>query len=192
MTYLFIVSHVDDAELSSAGWIHKLKTTGHYVKVISLSHWYSGKDLSGEFYNAMTVLGVDHQHMNVTTRRFSAYENYLTDVCYDKTRGFEHVVTHSEKDRHTDHSIVGRIVKRVYDGSLYTFLHPWNGFHEDNYFVSLSEDDFKTKLDALKCYKSQAGRYYMSEEFIRAQAVYNGIKCGKRYAEAFRIERYIE
>jgi hypothetical protein len=29
----------------------------------------------------------------------------------------------------------------------------------------------------------------MQADFIRAQARYNGIKCGKLYAEAFKVER---
>jgi LmbE family N-acetylglucosaminyl deacetylase len=68
---------------------------------------------------------------------------------------------------------------------------PFNGELLPNYFVEISEQHLEKKIQALACYKSQSHRAYMDPEFIRSQAIYNGIKCGKKYAEAFRIEKMI-
>lgn len=192
MTHLFIVAHLDDAELSCGGLIAKLISNGDHVKVVSLSHKYNGVDLSDEFERSMEELGVRSlRWCGAETRRFNAFENYIADVVYEQTYKFDYVYTHDYTDRHTDHHTVAKQVKRIYNGNLYTFLCPWNGAEVSNYFVELSEEHLKKKIKALACYESQSHRSYMQPDFIRAQAVYNGIKCGKKYAEAFRIEKLI-
>lgn len=189
MTHLFIVSHVDDAEISCGGTIAKLKSKGEYVNVISLSHTYDGYDLSNEFVDSMDFLQAERYAYNVATRRFNSNENYICDIVYEKVRGYDFVYTHDTADRHDDHRIVAEKVRRVYSGSLFTFIAPHNGQIEETYFVELSEEQLNKKIEALACYKSQANRPYMDPEFIRSWARYNGIKCGKKYAEAFKIHR---
>jgi LmbE family N-acetylglucosaminyl deacetylase len=80
---------------------------------------------------------------------------------------------------------------RVWKKSIFTYLAPWNGNENPNYFVEITQQQLERKIEALACYRSQAHRPYMNADFIRAQARYNGIKCGKLYAEAFKIERLI-
>jgi LmbE family N-acetylglucosaminyl deacetylase len=192
MTHLFIFSHIDDCELSCAGLITKLVSKGEHVKVISMSHKYNGSDLKDEFVKSMDVLMVrDRQLFGMETRRFNAFENVISDIVYEKVQGYDYVYTHDVSDRHPDHSILARQVKRLYNGSLITSIFPWNGTEDPNYFVEISEAQLENKIQALKCYKSQSRRPYMDEEFIRSWARYNGIKCGKLYAEAFKIERLI-
>jgi LmbE family N-acetylglucosaminyl deacetylase len=192
MTHLFIVSHVDDAELSCGGVIQKLNLKGEHVKVYSLSYIYNTQDLSGEFIDSMECLGVkSFQYFNAETRRFNVHQNRINEVIYEKTRLYDNIYTHSLNDRHPDHRIVAEQVRRVHNGNLFTFLCPWNGQHDENKFVEISEQQLEKKIEALRCYKSQSHRAYMSEDFIRSQAIYNGVKCGKKYAEAFRIEKMI-
>lgn len=193
MTHLFIVGHIDDAELSCAGTMQRLIKKGEHVKVYSLSYEYEGQDLSSEFINSMELLGVESfQYFNAETRRFNAHENRIADIIYEKGRGYDNIYTHSLSDRHPDHRIVSQQVRRMHNGSLFTFLCPWNGDEQSNYFIELTEEQIEKKIQALGCYKSQAHRSYMDPDFIRSWARYNGIKCGKLYAEAFKIERLIQ
>lgn len=191
MTYLFIVAHVDDAEVSCAGFIQKLLPR-HHVKVISLSHVYDGIDLMDEFTTSMTTLGVEFQAYNTETRRFNAHINHINKIIYDKTRGYNFVITHDCKDRHDDHRIVAEQVRRVYNGNLLTFGGPWNMDENSAYFVSLTENQVEKKIEALSCYKSQSHRPYMNPDFIRGWARYNGIKASVEFAEAFKIERLVQ
>lgn len=192
MTHLFIFSHVDDCELSCGGLITKLVSKGEHVKVIAMSHKYEGVDLKNEFMKSMDVLMVrDRQLFGIEARRFNAFENSVADIVYERVQGYDYVYTHDTSDRHTDHSVLATQVKRIYSGSLITSVFPWNGNEDPNYFVEISEAQLENKIAALKCYKSQSHRPYMDEEFIRSWARYNGVKCGKLYAEAFKIERLI-
>lgn len=191
MTYLFIVGHIDDAEISCAGLIQKLLPK-HHVKVISLSHVYNGVDLLDEFTSSMVTLGCEFQSYNIETRRFSANVNHINHIIYEKTMGYDFVITHDCSDRHDDHRTVAEQVRRVYNGNLLTFIAPHNGEEQANYFVELSEEQLETKIRALACYKSQKHRAYMDNEFIRSWARVNGIKCGKLYAEGFKVVRLVQ
>lgn len=192
MKYLFIVAHVDDAELAAGGVIASL-TKMHTIKVISLSHVYNNVDLFNEFMTSMDSFDVQFFAYDFFVRRFSEQQTYICEAIHKEIMNFapDVVFTHSATDRHTDHKITGELVARVFSGNLLTFLSPWNGNEDPNYFIEIKEDHLQRKLHALKCYKSQSHRLYMNEEFIRAQARYNGIKCGKLYAEGFKLVRGI-
>jgi N-acetylglucosamine malate deacetylase 1 len=58
-------------------------------------------------------------------------------------------------------------------------------------FVKLEEKQILMKLDALKSYKSQKRRDYISEEFIFSLARTRGVQIGCKYAEAFEVIRWI-
>jgi hypothetical protein len=47
------------------------------------------------------------------------------------------------------------------------------------------------KLESLKCYRSQIGRNYANEEYIKGLALTRGIQVGGRYAETFNLIRWI-
>lgn len=193
MTNLFIGSHYDDVELSCGGLIQKLILKGDHVSVFSLSHVYNNVDLSSEFIASMETLGVElFRYHNIETRCFNANQNHICDLIYEKTLGYDRVFTHDCSDRHDDHRVVAEKVRRVHNASLFTFIAPWNGVEKSNYFVELSEQQLEKKIEALRCYKSQAHRAYMDEDFIRSWARTTGIKCGKKYAEGFHVERLIQ
>jgi hypothetical protein len=58
-------------------------------------------------------------------------------------------------------------------------------------FVKLKEDNIRKKIEALKEYKSQNGRDYISEEFILSLARTRGVQIGCQFAEAFEVIRWI-
>ena len=49
----------------------------------------------------------------------------------------------------------------------------------------------KKKVNALKEYKSQKNRDYMSQEFIFSLAKSRGVQIGKEYAECFEVIRWV-
>jgi len=56
-------------------------------------------------------------------------------------------------------------------------------------FVKLQKRHIETKINALKEYKSQGTRDYLSPEFIYSLAKARGVQVGCEYAEAFEVVR---
>jgi len=69
---------------------------------------------------------------------------------------------------------------------------PWNNitFHTQS-FIKLEERHIIKKIEALKAYKSQQGRFYANEEFIRSLAITRGTQISVKYAEAFEVIRWV-
>lgn len=184
MKALFIGAHTDE-ELCFAGTMQKYDA--HYV---AFSHC-NNPQLEIECENSLDVLGVGSRLIqNVTVREFHL-SSQIPIFLHALSREYDMVFTHSINDRHPDHRFIARQSRRIFNCNLFTYIGPWNGNENPNYFVELSEEHLEKKIKALSCYKSQSHRSYMSPEFIRSQAIYNGIKCNRKYAEAFRIEKLI-
>lgn len=192
MKYLFLSAHTDDVELSCGGTMAKLAEQGHKVQILFLSNC-GQLELSDNAYQASLILGVYVWGWNFDVRTFRNDANTIGNEFYKIAQegGHDFIFTHSDKCKHPDHLTVGEESKRVFTTNFITYIHPWNGNENPNYFVELSEEHLGKKIQALSCYKSQSHRSYMNPDFIRSQAIYNGIKCGKKYAEAFRIEKLI-
>ena len=58
-------------------------------------------------------------------------------------------------------------------------------------FVKLDKKHIQAKSDALKEYKSQGVRDYMSEEFIFSLAKTRGVQIGTQCAESFEVIRLV-
>jgi LmbE family N-acetylglucosaminyl deacetylase len=103
------------------------------------------------------------------------------------------IFTHSLDDPLPDHRALNKCVmetidKMKYTGEVYMF-DVWNvfNFKKQNY-VSIAidiSDTFKTKLKALKLFKSQIGARFMLTSSVYWKAWMNGKKNGFKYAEVF-------
>lgn len=192
MKYLFLGAHVDDCDTSCGGTIVKLISEGHFVHVISFTEEYDGYNLYQEFEASMKTLCVEtYQTYQFTTRELYRDRQEIADLIKYWSDGVDFVFTHSPDCRHPDHRVIGEESLRVVNGNLITYEQPWNMNENSNYFSELSFEQMNKKVEALACYKSQARRKYMEPDFIRAWSIHNGIKCNKRYAEAFRIIKLI-
>jgi N-acetylglucosamine malate deacetylase 1 len=188
--YLFIGSHADDVELSCGGTVAKLSEEGHNVTMCAMS-CCGRPDLIDECSSSSKILGVHLLLNNFRVRRFSEERQKIADYFYSMRDDYDTVFTHSSEDRHPDHRTIGEESLRVFTGNLFTYIAPWNGEENANYFVELSPGQLQKKLEAIQCYKSQTHRKYMNPDFIRSWAIYNGIKAGYEYAEAFRLVKGI-
>ncbi|HEU4395497.1 MAG TPA: PIG-L family deacetylase, partial [Planctomycetota bacterium] len=99
----------------------------------------------------------------------------------------------SSHDTHQDHRTVHEAGIRAFkSGSMLGYEVPWNNLSFDTTsFVFLEEADVAKKVEALKCYRSQAIRPYANEEFVRSLARSRGTQIGARYAEAFEVIRWV-
>lgn len=187
MKVLFIGAHTDDVELACGGAIQKL---GGYCLPLS----YCGNStLAEEFHTAMKVLGSGGYAHQFTVRQMASEYDEVSKLLYACTPHYDTVFTHDISDVHPDHKTVAEQSLRIFKAhNLLTYLSPWNGNEQPNYFVELTPQQLETKIEALSCYKSQSHRAYMSPDFIKAHAHYMGIKCGKQYAEGFRVIRMLQ
>jgi LmbE family N-acetylglucosaminyl deacetylase len=48
------------------------------------------------------------------------------------------------------------------------------------------------KLNAIKLFKSQSDKWYMSPNVLRSMAAFRGVEIGARYAEAFEVYKFLE
>ena len=97
------------------------------------------------------------------------------------------------QDLHQDHSIIAMEGLRAFKKtSILGYEIPWNNMNfRTQCFITFSEEYLDKKLNALKCYRSQMGRHYASEQFVRSLALTRGIQIGARYAEVFEVIRWI-
>jgi LmbE family N-acetylglucosaminyl deacetylase len=96
-------------------------------------------------------------------------------------------------DIHQDHKTIYEEGLRAFKySSILGYEIPWNNlFFETKSFVYLEQRHVDKKIDALKCYKSQANRSYANPEFIKSMAKARGTQIGVKYAESFEVIRWI-
>ena len=99
----------------------------------------------------------------------------------------------SSSDVHQDHSTVSiEGIRAFKNTSILGYEIPWNNIEfRTEAFVLLADEDINKKLHALDAYKSQKGRNYANEEFIRSLARTRGVQIGSQYAEAFEVIRWV-
>jgi LmbE family N-acetylglucosaminyl deacetylase len=193
MRYWFLGAHVDDVELSCGGTIARLIHEGHDIVVVSLSYMYEENDLLHEWKDSMQKLGVKIiAYKDFRTRLFHERRQDILDYLFT-LKGFDFIFTHSKNDPHSDHATVGREAERAFKHTnLITFTGAWNHPEKPDYFVSINHGQVQKKIEALSCYKSQQHRPYMHSDFIWSNAMNNGVMCGTKYAEAFKVVNLIQ
>ncbi len=88
---------------------------------------------------------------------------------------------------------------KAYQPIVLTYELPYSNWgHSDaperaTLYVELSDEDFTSKIEALKFYSSQlkSDNSPLSVEGVTAQALYRGLQTQSKYAEAFKIKRLI-
>lgn len=194
---LFIGAHADDIELSCGGTIIKYLEEGYNIICYAFSDC-SNKALAGEMQRSMDTLGVVNKTLLQYPRRTLniVRQNVLNElISLNDIYNPDAVFTHSAKDRHQDHRVVGEESLRAFRNKrLITYTAPWNDVESEqwNMFVSLTKQHLAKKTDSLQCYESQAGKDYMNPQYTIAQARVTGGIVGLEFAEAFKIERWIK
>jgi hypothetical protein len=96
-------------------------------------------------------------------------------------------------DIHQDHSTIAQEGLRAFKTkTILGYELIWNNLSfNTTSFVKLEENHIQAKADALKEYKSQGIRDYMSEDFIFSLAKTRGVQIGTKYAEVFEVIRLV-
>lgn len=202
---LVLAPHTDDGELGAGGTISyflEKKAKVYYAAFStaeeSLPKGMARDTLKKEVKKATSQLGIDEKNLiiydyQVRKLNFSR-QAILEDLIKLKNRvHFDLVLMPSLKDIHQDHLTVAQEGLRAFKTtSILGYELIWNNLSFDTTcFIRLEERHLQKKIEALKYYKSQKGRDYVSPDFIRSLARSRGVQIGAEYAEAFEVIRWV-
>lgn len=196
----FIGAHPDDIELGCGALIaHIARQTE--MRCVTLSDNQKNPDLKnliGEHYHSMAVLGVPAENVilgQFETRRFPQARQEILEYLIQLNRSFkpEIVFVHTHSDLHQDHATVTEEALRAFRGTTvlgFDVIRSSYGFFP-SFLVEVTEADVEKKLAALAEYKTYASRYYFDPDVTRATLVRHGALAERPYAEGFDILRII-
>jgi LmbE family N-acetylglucosaminyl deacetylase len=202
---LVLAPHTDDGEFGCGATIARLVEQGADVHYLAFSDCreavpdgFPADVLVAEVTDATRTLGIPHSNLQIagfTVRQFKQDRQGILDLLVETQRRLDPdlVLMPSQEDLHQDHQTVAREALRAFKRTtVLSYEIPWNNVQFQNQaFVAVEERHLQAKIAALACYRSQAGRYYATEEFLRAQAVFRGVQVATRFAEVFEVVRAV-
>lgn len=200
---VFVGAHTDD-EMVAAGTLRKLIKIGAEVHVLTFSYApipgksqeETEKILRSEFVKAMEIINVPIKNWmlkDFNPRSFSKGEDEIRQILYDFTVREKPDIAFvlSPEDDHQSHAMVGKLAECVMKNRVPLVVrchYPWNFINPGrrNFFVKLTQDEFRAKLAVIRAYKSQHFRYDY-EELYTALTKADGLATKNKLVEAFEI-----
>jgi len=199
-TVCCIGAHPDDIELGCGALIADIADLTNVI-CVTLSGNRRNPQLNNlveEHHASMCILGIKPENAilhDFTTRRFQAARQEILEVMLDLKKQYhpEVVLVHTAQDIHQDHKTITEEALRAFRGTTllgFDVLRSSYGFFPD-FLVEVSEKGVKTKIEALKAYKTYADKYYFDESIIHATAIRHGALAERPFAEGFDILRIV-
>lgn len=196
----FLGAHPDDIELGCGALIAQIANKAELLCVTLSDNQKNPalKNLAQEHYASMGALGVGESKVvlgNFETRNFPHVRQEILEYLIKLNRSFQPqiVFVHTKADIHQDHATVTDEALRAFRGTTvlgYDVLRSSYGFFP-SFLVGVTEDEVKSKLNALAAYKTYAGKYYFDPEVTRSTLKRHGALAERSYAEGFDILRVI-
>ena len=216
---LVVAAHPDDEILGCGGAIIKFKET-HTIEVIFMTDGVSsrGKNKNNALKRKKNCIDLfsylklkkplffnfpDNQIDKVpllkivkkiekkieTFKPHTIFTHYSGCLNIDHRKTFEAVMTAC---RPLSNSSVKKILSFEILSST-EWAHFKDASFQPNYYINISKE-FKQKIKCLNFYKSELRKYPHSRSLksIEALARFRGVSVGKKYAEAFYLNRYIK
>ena len=202
---LVLAPHTDDGELGAGATINYLIESGKNVIYAAFStaeqsvpEGFPKDILKTEVRNATGKLGIRPENLlvyNYEVRKLSYVRQEILEelMRIKKQMQFDMVFMPSLHDIHQDHTTIAQEGVRAFKTTtLLGYELIWNNISFDTQcFVKLEQRHIDAKIEALKEYKSQGIRNYLSPEFITSLAHTRGVQIGCEYAEAFEVVRLL-
>lgn len=202
---LILAPHTDDGEFGCGGSMNKWIEEGkeiHYVAFSSaeksVPEGMPKSILKDEVKNATKILGIPSDKLILFTYPVRDFPRYRQDILENMIQlgselEPEIVLLPSTLDTHQDHQVIMQEGFRAFKKTtMLGYEIPWNNLtFNTNAFIFLEQRHLDAKINALKCYISQLGRSYVTEEFVRSLATTRGGQIGTKYAETFEVIRWI-
>jgi LmbE family N-acetylglucosaminyl deacetylase len=200
---LVLAPHTDDGELGAGGFISKLIEEGAQVFYVAFStaaesvpEGYPNDILKTEVKAATKVLGIKEENLIIfdyQVRKLNYVRQEILEelIKLKRKNDFDLILIPSINDIHQDHSTIAYEGIRAFKTkSILSYELIWNNLSFNTQcFIKLEDRHIAKKVEALKEYKSQGFRDYLSENFIRSLAVSRGVQFGVEYAETFEVVR---
>ena len=197
---LFLGAHPDDIELGCGALLHHIVRQTE-ILCVTLSDNQKNPDLKnvkGEHYQAMSVLGVSSQKIVLgpfTTRVFPDARQEILEYFLSLRREFDPdlIFIHSKQDVHQDHLTMTDEALRAFRGITvlgFDVVRSSYGFFP-HFLVEVTEEDVNKKIEALACYETYRDRYYFNRELTRSIMVRHGALAERPFAEGFDILRIV-
>jgi LmbE family N-acetylglucosaminyl deacetylase len=200
---LVLAPHTDDGELGLGGTIKYFVEQGKNVVYAAFSTAEQSvpdgfpKDiLKTEVTNATSKLGISSGNLLIYDYEVRKLNYFRQEILEDLTKirksiNFDLVFIPSLHDIHQDHTTIAQEGLRAFKNStLLGYELIWNNLtFNTQCFIKLQNTHIEAKVNALREYKSQGTRDYLSEEFIFSLARARGVQVGCEYAEAFEVVR---
>jgi len=195
---LFIGPHPDDVELGCGGIISRYSKSAQmtYLILSPCLEDPKNKNILREAEKAINVLGLSAKNLiieNLPRRTFHDQRRNIREILISTREKCnpDMVFCPSIKDIHQDHSVTAEETLRLFrDIGVISYEAPRSSLlFEPNLYIELNDENLKTKIDALMCYKSQYDKYYFEPSVIQSFARMRGSQCRVKYAEAFEVLR---
>ena len=202
---LVLAPHTDDGEIGCGGSIARFIEEGKEVYYVafstarkSLRSGLPPNTLEIEVKAATKVLGIEESHLILFDYEVRMFPKYRQEILEDMIKIREKinpdlVLVPSPTDIHQDHQVIANEALRAFKKiTILGYEEPWNNivFSTRN-FIKLEKRHIIKKIEALKCYKSQMHRTYLTEDFVWSLARIRGTQIENEYAEAFEVLRFI-
>ena len=200
---LAVGAHADDIEIGCGGTILRLvaEHRGLEVDWLVLSGTGERADEAAESAAAFTE-GAGATRVTVEGFRdgFFPYDGGAVKEHFERLKGEvvpDLVLTHRLEDRHQDHRLVAELAWNTFRGHLiWEFEIPkYEGdLGQPNLFVPLEPEVCQHKIELLrKCFPSQAGRSWFTDDTFLALLRLRGVESGGpgRFAEAFTARKLV-
>ena len=203
---LVIAPHADDGEFGAGGSIARFAEEEKEINYIA----FSGAEKSvpkgmpkdaqrkKETMKATAILGIKRDNVEVLKYPVREFPHYRQDILEDMIR-IENdikpdlVLLPAISDTHQDHQVIAAEGFRAFKKTtMLGYEVPWNNLNfTTSAFIHIEERHLETKINAVKCFITQLGRIYVTEDFIRSLALTRGVQIGTKYAETFEVIRWV-
>ena len=203
---LILAPHTDDGEIGCGGSIVKFIEQGKDVFYVAFSTARSSSAQEGfpenilekEVKAATKVLGIKQSNLILYDFLVRMFPEYRQDILEEMIRLKKNInpdliFVPSLNDIHQDHQVIAQEGLRAFKKhTILGYEEPWNNIvFESKSFISLEKRHIKKKIEALKCYRSQMHRTYLTEDAIWGMAKLRGTQLEGGYAEAFEVLRWL-
>lgn len=202
---LCLAPHPDDAEYSIAGIVLKYPDTHFDILCLTQGGFCdvtTGEARHKEVEDAWSVSNVINYRLYFSdeavlrNKGIEEWVKYIEDTFTHK-HTYNCLLVPSEFDSHHEHVIVSTLAAPLSRVTPYSILQYRSPSTLDtwipNLFISLSEEQYSTKKEMIKGFKSQMGKPYFLDNVVDGfHTNFQGLKKGKGFVESYRIITYYE
>ena len=205
---IVFIAHIDDFECSCFGYVFKHYKEYDRIKIITATAWDKKLPIwkdNLKLFPKDILDKVEDINLKFSQRQLQTEFDNVKDKFYnlmDFEKRFD-ILTHDEKDCHTDHTVLFTIAKGMYKycNRFITIYSPSSAHFNPNYFVGLDIDTYNIKkltLDKYDINKDQSytklGYYLQSEEHYnigRAHVLENYVFDDYEHYEIYKIQKWL-